>query len=108
MLADFSTSDVTGIITAIVSGTLLIIGAVAAAIVQVRNGQQRAAAAQVSNDHKLDEIHQLTNSNLTAVKTELAAAKLEISELRALFEAVAVKRPGGPVTEPALIVTPLP
>ncbi len=37
------------------------------------------------NGKKSDEIHVLVNSNMAAVKAELAAAKLEIADLRSII-----------------------
>jgi hypothetical protein len=86
MIAEITISDVTSIITAIVAGVVAIIGSLVAGFIAIRTSQK---ASDKSNNEKLDEIHTLTNSNLTSVKKELA-------DLRALVELNAAK---GVVTE---------
>jgi hypothetical protein len=83
MIAEITISDVTSIIAAIVAGVVAIIGSLVGGVVTIRNSQRAAEKdrqqKQDSNDKKLDEIHELTNSNLSSVKKELA-------ELRALVD----------------------
>jgi hypothetical protein len=72
-----------------------VIAAVAAAIVTIVNavaaGWGRSAASKerqeigARTDHKLDEIHTLTNSNLTNVKEQLATALDRIEKLEQLL-----------------------
>lgn len=72
-IAEITISDVTTIITAIVGGVVAIIGSLVAAFVAIRT-------SQTSNSKKLDQIHQLTNSNLTRVTEELAALRLLVEK----------------------------
>ncbi len=44
-----------------------------------------AFAQSWRNGKKSDEIHVLVNSNMAAVKAELAAAKIEIADLRSII-----------------------
>jgi DNA gyrase/topoisomerase IV subunit A len=59
-------------------------------------------------DTKLDTIHDLTNSNLSQVKTELELAKREIKDLHGVVSAIAAERPGAVPSSPALIVPTAP
>jgi hypothetical protein len=69
MIAEITISDVTVIIGAIVGGVVTVIGGLIAGFKIIRDSQK---ASDLSNNKKLDEIHVLTNSNLTKVTKELA------------------------------------
>lgn len=68
-----------------------VIGAVAAAAVSIINGinssrgrseaREKTAVVAAQTNGKLDQIHELTNSTMTALKEELAVAHARISVL---------------------------
>jgi hypothetical protein len=66
---------------------ITVIAATAAALVTVINavaagwGRTEAREAATSASAKLDQIHELTNSNMTALKAQLAAALDRINAL---------------------------
>lgn len=90
MIADLTISDMTGLITAIVTGLLGVIGAIVTGVVTIRNGQKAADKQreynQTSNDKKLGEIHELTNSNLSKINAALTTAMEKISGLERRLE----------------------
>lgn len=88
MIADFTISEATTIVSVVIAGIVSVIGAVVKGVILIRDNQKTA-------DKKLDQIHELTNSNLTKVKQELEASKQELADLRKLVEGIATK---GPVT----------
>lgn len=51
------------------------------------------AILSVKNGRKADAIHVLVNSNLTAVKVELAVAKTEIGMLREMVLSLSKEKP---------------
>jgi len=64
---------------------IAIIAAVALAVVQIIGalGTYRTKAIAVRSEEKVDVIHDLVNGGLATVKRQLAAAKQEITELKA-------------------------
>jgi hypothetical protein len=58
-------------------GLAAVISALGALFSSIRNGQKVDTLTE-----KSDQIHVLVNSNLTAVKSDLAAAQMEIRSLR--------------------------
>ncbi len=64
---------------AVLVGLIAAVPATVAAFASWRNGRKADVAAG-----KIAEIHVLTNSNLTAVKTDLALANSHIAELQML------------------------
>lgn len=82
-----NTPDITTVIGAIVIGLVTIINAVGSYW-----GRQTARKEHVETigralqaDRKLDEIHELTNSNLSMVKSQLKEAKERIDKLESLI-----------------------
>lgn len=70
---------------------VLIIGAIAGGVVLVINawgtyfGRKEAREAALTASGKLDVIHRLTNSSMTALKTELETALARIEKLEGLL-----------------------
>lgn len=79
MTADINISEVSFIITAIVTGVGAIITAVVGGVIAIRNNQKTA-------DKKLDEIHVLTNSNLSKINASLNTAMEKIAGLERRLE----------------------
>lgn len=71
-----TTSDALTLIAATAGALVLVINAIAAGW-----GRKDARDAAASADRKLDQIHDLTNSNLTALKAELKTALERIERL---------------------------
>src|SRR5688572_6430981 len=72
-----------------------------AKVAEVQSEQR--AVAQVA-DTKLNTIHDLTNSNLTSVKTDLALANDRIEKLQVLIAKIATDKQGENV-DPAVVVS---
>ena len=94
-------SDAT--IVAIMAGLPATIAAIGALIVSLRNGRKaddakdKAQTAVVKANELAvgqEKIHELVNSNLSAVKNELAHARGEIAALRELVTALVAMRDG--------------
>lgn len=99
--------DPTSVVTldplvAIVAAVLAALPPTIAALAALRQGKQNAAKVAVNTQltedtghktdnliKKTDEIHELTNSNLTSVKSDLAMANQRIKELQLLVEDLA-------------------
>lgn len=82
---------------------ITVIAAVGAALVSLTNavaagwGRRRAEVRHQTVDRKLDEIHTLTNSNLTLVQNKLKDALVRIDRLEVLLEAALKRQHEDPV-----------
>jgi hypothetical protein len=108
-----SAAELTRLVEALVM-LVTAIGAVWAAIKSSKTnskvetlGAEAHETAAVANT-KMDTIHDLTNSNLTAVKTDLELANQRIEKLNTLVAGFAAERMGGAPPQPALIVPTAP
>lgn len=79
MLADINISEATAIIWAIAGAVIAIIGAVVTGVINIRSNQKSA-------DKKLEEIHVLTNSNLSKINAALTTAMEKIVGLERRLE----------------------
>lgn len=84
---------------------VVIVSAVGAALVSIVNavgswwGRQDARVAAVAAIGKLDQIHELTNSNMTAIKVQLQIALARIEMLERMFLMHGLTVPLAPVTD---------
>jgi hypothetical protein len=77
---------------ALISSIPPTLAGLAALIVGIRNSRKSSAENSLIIK-KSDEIHTLTNSNLTSVKAELVAASERIKALESLVTSMAAARP---------------
>jgi len=91
-------------ITSIVTGLPATIAALGALIVSFRNGTKTDAVVKKtthimetadSNAQKNEEIHQMVNTNLSAVKSELAAQTLRANKLETMLNTIMAEKAGG-------------
>lgn len=105
------TYTATEVLTFIAAGGVLITGVGAVIvniIVALRQGTKLDAVSEKTDgiSHQVQEVHTLTNSNLSAVKAELATATAQIQALRDLVQDLRNEREKGAIA--VALSTPLP
>ena len=99
---DFSPGEIVLIITTSVTGVVTIINAAGGAYANMQNNVMRKAL-DIKADvgiKKLDEIHQLTNSDLTSVQGRLTIALERIDRLELLLDRKVLEKKDEKVVNP--------